>query len=118
MASIEALWAVHFQSDFGMAGDGVVVFETNRAYGGDSGWYYLGDYEANDGGLRGRIQVHHYGAELPTVFGHLPGNSFELDLAGKFDGENAIRAAGAVVGMPNLTMSLTFRRLADLPNPS
>ncbi len=118
MASVEALWSVHFESGFGFAGTGVVVFETNRAFGGDSGWYYLGNYEVKDGKISGRVRVQHYGADVPTVFGHFPGNSFEIDMAGKFEGDNTIRASGAVVGLPEATMNLIFNRLEDLPNPS
>ena len=42
--SVEALWSVSFQSNFGMRGDGIVVFESGRVLGGDSVMIYTGHY--------------------------------------------------------------------------
>ena len=115
MANVEALWSVSFKSGFGFAGTGVVVFETGRAFGGDSGWYYLGSYEVKEGKIRGRFLIQHYGAEIPTVFGHFPGNSFEIDMVGEFENDNTIKAVGTVVELPEANIELVFGRLSDLP---
>lgn len=41
---LEALWSVEFQSSFGLQGNGVVVFETGRVFGGDSTMIYVGNF--------------------------------------------------------------------------
>jgi hypothetical protein len=42
---IEALWSLEFVSTEDSYGAGVVIFETNKIFGGDSLYYYLGNYE-------------------------------------------------------------------------
>jgi len=52
--TIEALWAVNFSTQLGFSGSGVAVFETGRIFGGDSLYYYIGDYVLNGDTVRGK----------------------------------------------------------------
>lgn len=113
---IEGLWAVDFQNQMDL-GSGVVVFETNRVYGGDSGWYYTGTYAVEGDEIRARVLIRHYGAPIATVTGHSPGQSFEIDMVGTFEGENRMVAVGTVVGDATAPLSFSMRRLDDLPSP-
>lgn len=112
--TIEALWAVDFQNQMDL-GSGVVVCETNRIFGGDSGWYYLGRYEVVGQEIKARVEVRHYGGPLTAITGHTPGQTFTIDMVGVLQGKDRIEAAGTVDGDPHQQMHFSFRRLADLP---
>ena len=46
---IEALWTALFTVNGKKVNTEVVVFETNCVFGGDSGYFYTGSYQAKDG---------------------------------------------------------------------
>lgn len=46
---IEALWSAEFTSNVGNFGAGVAVLETDRILGGDSQYYYVGNYQIVNG---------------------------------------------------------------------
>ena len=113
--SIEALWAVNFRGKWGL-GSGVAVFETDRIFGGDSGWYYLGSYELTNRNLRAEVCVYHYGEDVLSVTGHHPGEKFKINIVGQLASSDEITACGTVVDRdPNDKLEFSMRRLADLP---
>lgn len=82
---LEALWTVSFASSDGSAsnvGGGVVIFETNRIFGGDAGYYYLGNFTITNGVLEGNVQIVKHGSE-DSIFGS--GDKFEFTLSGKYE---------------------------------
>lgn len=88
--SLEALWTIEFGDGDGWKNAGVLVFETGRVFGGDSGFYYLGTVDISDDRLRASIRVVHYHGEPVTAFGD---SAAEFHM--NFDGE---RADGVVEG--------------------
>ena len=62
--SLEGLWSVEFGvPSAGTYGAGIVVFFNGNIYGGDTGYYYVGNYEfKDDSNVTANISVkHHYG---------------------------------------------------------
>ena len=112
---IEALRSIHFAGDVGL-GDGVVVFETQRLFGGDSGWFYTGTYEVQGRKVTGRASIQHYGVARPTVTGHVPGQKLKIEFVAELkpDGKE-MTASATVVGAPDQTLVFSMKRLADLP---
>ena len=54
---IEALWTMQFHNTNGPASSaGVVVFESGRIFGGDSCYYYIGNYEVDGMTIHGRVK--------------------------------------------------------------
>lgn len=113
MDEIEALWTVEFVSNAGGYGGGAVVFETNRLFGGDSQYYYLGTYNISNGRVNAELDVIHFAGEPESIFDSA--KHFSLNVEGELG--NPMDLTGHVVGSPNLTISLNFTRRADLPNP-
>lgn len=67
---IEALWSVEFKmSATQVTGAGVVIFESQRIFGGDSNYFYTGDYSLDGNDLTANIKVTHYNGEANNVFG-------------------------------------------------
>jgi hypothetical protein len=51
---INGLYKVNFQTDRG-SGQGVLVLENGKAFGGDSTMYYSGDYEVRGAMIRAKL---------------------------------------------------------------
>lgn len=112
--SIEALWTVDFVSNQGIGGGGVVIFDTERIFGGDGSYYYVGKYSIKDEEVTGIIDVKRYNPHLPSVFSEL--GDFSLELKGKLAPPHAqFIATGHVVGMPSLSIEIHLKRQSELP---
>jgi hypothetical protein len=114
--SIEALWSVHFATQGG-AGGGVVIFETGKLFGGDSQYYWVGNYTEQNGQLVADLDVTHYSGPPYSAFGPL--HNFRLRLLAtppNITGPGTtMQATGALANNPNaqIVMMLTYR--APLP---
>lgn len=77
MEQLEGLWLVQFK---GIQGDGggVAVFSNGRILGGDSGYYYVGNYVIDGTSLSGTIHVANFLPRVPNVLG-IDGD-FDLEL--------------------------------------
>jgi hypothetical protein len=113
MASVEALWTAESETVAGWRNGGVIVLETNRIFGGDSQYYYVGRYtiQPGRGEVSGELTVTHYFGEALTAWGD-PAQALKITFQGQFvngriEGE-MIRA-----GFPNLPFRLTKRE--ELP---
>jgi T3SS negative regulator,GrlR len=109
---IEALWAVNFSTPMGSFGAGVVVLETGRVFGGDSLYYYLGDYTVDGKTVRGTVSVIHYSGPPMNVFG--PIEKLTLQFEGQMAGDT-MQAIGIDPTNPQRRLTMKFRRLANLP---
>ena len=109
---IEALWSVTFNTPQGAWGSGVVVLETQRILGGDSMYYYLGDYTVTGSVVQGSVDVVHYSGPPHNVFGPL--NRVTLQFKGELKGDT-MQAVAVDPANQQRQMTMTFKRLADLP---
>jgi hypothetical protein len=110
--SIEALWSVEFISNTQIVGAGVAVLETDRIFGGDSQYFYVGDYKSERGVTTANIKVTHYAGAYASIFG--PTKEFHLTLKGT-PSRDQFELHGHVVGMRDLTISMRLSRRAELP---
>jgi hypothetical protein len=113
MASVEALWTAEFDTVAGWRNGGVIVLETNRAFGGDGQYYYVGKYLLNPakGELTGELTVTHYTGQALTAWGDAT-PKLNVTLWGKVD---EARIEGLLIrpGYPNLAFRLVKRE--ELP---
>ena len=93
---IEALWSIEFQSNLGLLGSGVAVFETGRVLGGDSAFMYAGSYEISNGIINSKIKVTKYSdtSNMQSVMGQL--NVFNLNLSGNVDASSIVLTGNMV----------------------
>ena len=110
---LEALWSVQFATPQGMAGGGVVVFETGRIFGGDTSFFYVGAYDKvkDDGILNANVRVSRHAPGLQSVFGL---EDFELTLSGKIGAKN-FDVIGSLVADPRQQLNVHLKHIADLP---
>jgi len=71
MDRMEALYVVEFGDvvGFGYRNGGVAVLETNRIYGGDSGYYYLGTFTIRGDRIEANVKVVKHNPNWNNVFG-------------------------------------------------
>jgi hypothetical protein len=77
---MEGLWSMDFTAE-AMHGAGVVVFETNRVYGGDDKYYYVGTSSVIHGKLQAIVDVTHFAGSALSIFG--PESNFSLGVIGE-----------------------------------
>ena len=80
----EGLWLVEFSTQIGQ-GTGVVVLTKGKILGGDSNYYYTGDYVLNGTIVRGTLTTTHYNGPPTSVFG--PSRSVTLSFEGAAGGD-------------------------------
>jgi hypothetical protein len=109
---LEALWTVEFVSSMGSYGAGVVVFETNRIFGGDAFYYYLGSVVVKNEIVEADVVVTHHSGPLQSIFGPL--NKFHLKLSGRVQTPVMV-LQGYLVENPQMKMSARLTWRAELP---
>ncbi|QOY51398.1 GrlR family regulatory protein [Candidatus Sulfurimonas baltica] len=111
---IEGLWLVEFQN-VQNAGSGVVVFETGRIFGGDSAYYYLGEYSSVHHKFTAKIDVNKHNSSLPNIFHPLTNITIlfqEQDISNGFGNTILI---GHLQEDTSRQIAVKFTKLAELP---
>jgi hypothetical protein len=109
--SVEALWTMEFGSGEGWENGGVVVFETGRAFGGDSRYYYLGEFRTSGDRIEATLHIVHYHAEPRTPFGDTA-TDYTIELKGMRSND---RIEGNILREGYAPMDARLRRRSDLP---
>ncbi|HLI12817.1 MAG TPA: GrlR family regulatory protein [Alphaproteobacteria bacterium] len=115
MQNLEALYVVEFGDVLGgvYRNGGVVVLETNRIFGGDSGYYYLGSFTPNGSSISAELRVVRHNLNIPSVWGD-NAQEFSIRLEG-------VRHGGVIEGRmvradrPGIQLPVRLTRKADLP---
>ncbi|MEX2575286.1 MAG: GrlR family regulatory protein [Halofilum sp. (in: g-proteobacteria)] len=110
--SLEALWTVAFGTSEGRAGQGVVIFESGRVFGGDHGYYYLGTYAVGNDRINADLHVRRHWRGNHSVFGNR--DHFGLHLEGPI-GEQQMSVSGYLTDDPSREITVYLTRQADLP---
>lgn len=115
MSSIEAMWTVRLDSPAGVdmeLGGGVLVIETNRVFGGDSGYAYVGSCSVSGDSIAGELRIIRHDPNMISIFGDQ--DEFSVSYEGARVSENRIegRISGGA-GTPPATFYM--ERLVELP---
>ncbi len=113
--SLEALYTVEFGDIAGGAfrNGGVAILETLRVFGGDSGYYYLGDYSVAGEILTASVKVVKHNAMWANVFGDAA-TEFNIQINGVIR-EGSVTGFMERIGMPGVRLPVRLIRRADLP---
>ena len=116
---LEALWTVEFTSNVDVEGEGqpaegsgILVFETNRLFGGDANFYYIGSYEVKDKKVYGKLKITSYTGNTLSIFGNL--SEFDVVLEGESN-DDEIFATGYLEQDHNYRIAAKMVKRADLP---
>lgn len=114
--SIEALYSVSFGdilSSNPHENGGVIIFETGRVYGGDSGYYYLGTFETGQDKIKADITVTKHNPSWGNAFGDAA-ITFKIKVSASIN-DNIIEGHMTRSDMPQLTLPVRLKKLAALP---
>jgi hypothetical protein len=110
---LDALWTVEFLSDKRSYGTGVIIFDTDRVWGGDAQYYYIGRGRSDPGGIvRADIEVTHYAGQPSSIFGPL--ERFTVRLTGKVEAP-VMYLQGSLVGSTGGEFLVKCTRREELP---
>jgi T3SS negative regulator,GrlR len=115
MQQIESLYIAEFGdvSGLGYRNGGVVVLETNRVFGGDSGYFYLGDYSAFGDRFAASVRITKHNPLWSNAFGDAA-QQFEIRVLGTIEDE-IISATMERLDRPGFSLPLRLIRKAPLP---
>ncbi|HOI83891.1 MAG TPA: hypothetical protein PKW30_06245 [Campylobacterales bacterium] len=113
--SIEKFWLLEFGSNLSIFGKGVAVLETGKIFAGDSGYYYTGDYETNNGTINAKIKVVKHNPLFISIFGDVNEFSIIFENQNISSGLNGATIKGHVEGQRDLQVYAKFTKIAELP---
>ncbi len=108
---LPGLYSIVFSAPGGNAGIGLVVVDSGKIHGGDLTYLYRGTYQTDGQSVTASIHVSHYRGQPNSILG--PINNFVLKLSGKVSKSEFV-LSGHVEGHPQLLISITAQRQADL----
>jgi hypothetical protein len=108
---VDGFWTVRFQGPQ-VAGTGVVMMKCSRLYGGETGFYYIGNYEVDGNVFKARIAVHNFDTTIPSGFG-IPGN-YEMDVSGLIKDDARMTGTAMITGHPQYNIGIHLTKRADL----
>lgn len=115
--NVEGLWAAEFGhagAEFVAANAGVVVFETQRIFGGDSAFAYQGLYTIANGGMSGDLDVYRHTNDPNYIDAFNTGEPrFKLRFEGEFQQDGTM--LGRLVHPTQPAIGIRLRKLAELP---
>lgn len=108
---VQGLWAMEIGGPQGIIPGGVIVCENGRVFGGDSRYYYAGQYNLEQGRFQARINVTHY-QDLP---GDLFGANKDLPfiISGVFS-DSTIDCEGALPTRANTGFMVRLIKLQEV----
>jgi hypothetical protein len=106
---MDGLWTAEFGSSVGMFGGGVVVFENGRVMGGDSNYFYLGEYTLKEPTFTATIKVSPFLPGVETVF-KTEGRDITLVLEGSLTGADRAVAQGKAREVPDVKFGVKLTK--------
>ena len=115
MQGLEALYVVEFGDFAGIEyrNGGVAILETNRIFGGDSGYYYLGDFSIFGDRFEASVRITKHNPVFANVFGD-DAPQFDICVLGAVKNDTII-ATMERLDRPGLLLPLCLKRKAMLP---
>ena len=108
---VDGLWTVEFISVTNRFGKGILVLLPNgRLVGGDSAYYYSGNYKTENSKIIGNAFVIRYDPTGMSVFGDL--DSFKLSFCGQINNSH-FSAGGSIDNMPDIKIRIVGNKKED-----
>lgn len=109
--SVDGFWTMRFEGPQ-VAGTGVVMMKGGKVYGGETGFYYIGNYESDGNVFKARIAVRNFDPAIPSGFG-IPGN-YEMDVSGVTKDDATMTGTAMITGQPKYNVGIRLTKRASL----
>jgi hypothetical protein len=115
MREIEALYVVEFGDVVGPGyrNGGIVILETARIFGGDSGYYYIGHYSVFGNCFEASLCITKHNPAWANAFGD-DAREFEIRVLGSIENDSIV-ATMERMDRPGLRLPLRLTRKVGLP---
>ena len=117
--TIEGMWlmrSTEVRSDDVARSPGIIILETERLFGGDSVYYWIGSYKVENGIVRGNVRTRTHtlleGAE--NVFGSVGTVDYQVAFEVKWQGDCLVGSMCPEEN-PSVVQAIELVRLSDLP---
>jgi hypothetical protein len=107
---IDGLWIAKFAAGQ-LTGSGVVVFANGKLFGGETGFYYLGSYDADGTIFKAHIVVRNFDPSIPSGFGIA--TDYEMDVSGILQGDEMTGTA-VITGYPQYSLGIRATKKANI----
>lgn len=109
---IGGLWSLEFFSNVVLpTGSGVAVLRNGRVLGGDTRYFYVGEYAVSGNLLSATVRLSHYFGPPEAILGF--GEKFTLKVKGNFE-PTTFMISGFVEENPSVTIDVHLTRRAEL----
>jgi hypothetical protein len=109
--TVEGLWTAEFGSSAGIFGGGVAIFRDGKIWGGDGGYFYIGEYELKGNNFRATIKICPFIEGYESAFKTV-GQNLTLDLSGSFTDSRRGIAQGHPRELPDLNLGVKLTKRA------
>jgi hypothetical protein len=107
---MNGLWTAEFGSTAGIFGGGVVIFsDDGTLMGGDSWYFYAGEYQREGNELTATLRVSPFIQGGQSVFG-TTGQQLTLDLRGQITGNSSAIGQGTARGIANMNFGVKLTK--------
>ena len=109
--AVDGFWLLRFDGPQ-VTGTGVAMMKGNKVYGGETGFYYIGNYEVDGKVFKARIAVHNFDPAIPSGFG-IKG-VYEMDVSGLIKDDATMSGTAMIAGHPEYNLGIRLMKRADL----
>src|SRR4051812_25549137 len=110
--AVDGLWIVQFTAKE-IYGSGVVVLSSGKLFGGETGFYYIGSYEADGKVLQARVMVRNFDASVPSGFG-ISVSHYEMDVSATLQEETVMTGTAMITHQPQYSLGIRLTKKANL----
>lgn len=110
---LEGVWSIEIGDGVSYLPGGVLVLDNGQVRGGDSGYFYFGSYGTVGSDITLDLQVSHYRAQRPAVWGE-DGDSFVLVVRGAIANGGTLIEGGTERQDPRQRRVVRMRKRARL----
>jgi len=108
---VESFWILQIETPQFTSG-GVVMFINGKVFGGDSGFTWVGSYQADERLIKARVRVHNFDPKVQNILG-VSGNDYEMHLSGNVRGDT-ITGTAIVANQPQYSLGIRLIKHANL----
>jgi hypothetical protein len=115
VAVLNGLWTIELSTSAADMPGGVFIFQKGRIYGGNSGFFYVGNYITECDVISAKVEVINSGSASSPVFGSSKIST--LILSGRIQAPN-MELTGRLSAKPALKIFLNCTKQADIHEAS
>ena len=109
--AVDGFWTVRFEGPQ-VAGTGVLIMKDKKVYGGETGFYYIGNYQVDGNVFKARVAIRNFDPAVPSGFG-IAGD-YEMDVSGVIKDDATMTGTAMITGRPQYSVGIRLAKRANL----